>query len=83
MAKMEQEGTDYGTRGETGEQIPASTKASDSSGERKVGIKGGVGMGKADSIGERESSHLGKHDGRLGEMKGHKGESVVYNHKRG
>lgn len=82
MAKMNQPGTDFGEKGETGEKIPSSVKSSDRSGEKGVAMKGGVGMGIKDSIGEREKGHLGKHDGRLGEMKGHKGETVVYSHKR-
>ena len=39
-------------------------------------------MGKMDGIGERHASHMGHHDGRLGEMKGHMGEKNVYEHKR-
>ena len=39
-------------------------------------------MGKADGLGMREASHMGMHDGRKGEMKGHMGEKVVYEHKR-
>lgn len=79
---MSQEGTTYGEKGESGEKIPSSVVASDKSGEKKIAMKGGIGMGEKDSIGERGKGHIGKHDGRLGEMKGHKGESVVYSHKR-
>jgi len=39
-------------------------------------------MGIADGMGARPSAHMGKHDGRLGEFKGHMGESVCYDHKR-
>ena len=36
--KMQQDRTDYGTRGESGERIPAKAKASDTSGERRVSV---------------------------------------------
>ena len=68
--------------GVSGEKIPKGALSSDTSGERKMPIAGGVGMGKMDGIGLREGSHMGKHDGRMGEMKGHMGEKVVYDHKR-
>ena len=68
--------------GASGEKMPKGVLASDTSGERKRPIAGGVGMGKADGIGAREAGDMGKHDGRLGEMKGHMGEKVVYDHKR-
>ena len=68
--------------GATGEKMPKGVLSSDTSGERKRPIAGGVGMGKADGIGAREASHMGKHDGRLGEMKGHMGEKVIYSHSR-
>jgi hypothetical protein len=67
----------------TGAKSPKGADSSDRSGERKAAIAGGVGMGMADGIGERESSHMGRNDGRLGEMKGKVTEKVVYNHKRG
>jgi hypothetical protein len=67
----------------TGAKAPKGADSSDKSGERKAAIAGGVGMGKADGIGERESSHMGKHDGRLGEMKGKVTEKDIYTHKRG
>ena len=67
----------------TGAKTPKGATSSDTSGERRTAIAGGVGMGKADGIGERDGSHMGKHDGRLGEFKGHMGEKVVYDHKRG
>ena len=66
----------------TGAKAPKGATSSDMSGERKAPITGGVGMGKADGMGARESGHMGHHDGRLGEMKGHMGEKVVYDHKR-
>ena len=56
--------------GVSGEKVPKGVLASDTSGERKAPIKGGVGMGKADGLGLREASHAGKYDGRLGELKG-------------
>ena len=52
------------------------------SGERKAKLVGGVAMGKADGIGMRDASHLGKNDGMCGEMKGGSSEKVVYDHKR-
>jgi hypothetical protein len=68
--------------GMTGEKIPKGALSSDTSGERKMPIAGGVGMGKMDGIGMRDGSHMGKHDGRLGEMKGHMGEKSCYDHER-
>ena len=69
-------------KGQTGEKLPKGVNASDASGERKQTIKGGVAEGKADGLGLREASHAGKIDGRLGECKGGRKESVVYEHKR-
>ena len=68
--------------GVSGEKVPKGVLASDTSGERKAPIKGGVGMGKADGLGLREASHAGKYDGRLGELKGGAREHVAYDHKR-
>ena len=68
--------------GASGEKIPKGALSSDTSGERKMPIAGGVGMGKADGIGMREASHMGRHDGKLGEMKGGSREHVAYEHKR-
>ena len=68
--------------GASGEKMPKGVLSSDTSGERKAPIAGGVGMGKADGLGLREGSHMGHHDGRLGEMKGHMGEKSVYDHVR-
>jgi len=68
--------------GMSGEKAPKGALSSDTSGERKRPIMGGVGMGKADGIGEREASHMGHHDGRLGEMKGGTSEANCYEHKR-
>jgi len=68
--------------GMTGEKVPKGALSSDTTGERRRPIEGGVGMGKMDGIGERHASHMGHHDGRLGEMKGHMGEKNVYEHKR-
>lgn len=85
MAKetMKQSGTQYGQRGETGEKLPKGVTSSDKSGEKSVKVHGGVGIGKADSIGARDKSHLGKHDGHQGEFNdGKSGERVVYEHKR-
>lgn len=66
----------------TGAKAPKAAMSSDTSGERKAPIAGGVGMGKADGLGSRDGSHAGKHDGRLGELKGEVSEKVVYDHKR-
>ena len=68
--------------GASGEKIPKAALSSDTTGERRAPIAGGVGMGKADGLGLREASHMGKNDGRMGEMKGHMGEKVVYEHMR-
>jgi hypothetical protein len=81
--KVPKADSERGTKGESGEHEPKGTKASDQSGERKVRMEGGVGLGKADSIGNRVGSHLGKHDGRTGELNdGHKGERTIYHHQR-
>ena len=68
--------------GMSGEKIPKGALSSDTSGERKMPIAGGVGMGKMDGIGSRDSSHMGKHDGRMGEMKGGSSEKSCYEHER-
>lgn len=71
-------------RAESGEKIPKKVTSSDASGESRRKIVAGVAMGKADGIGERESSHMGKVDGNCGEMNdGSKGEREIYVHKRG
>jgi hypothetical protein len=70
------------TSGASGEKMPKGVLASDTSGERKMALKGGVGMGKADGLGLREASHAGKYDGRLGELKGGSKEHECYSHKR-
>jgi hypothetical protein len=51
-------------------------------GERKEKLVGGVAMGNADSIGSREKSHLGQHDGQCGEMKGNAGNKPFYKYKK-
>jgi len=68
--------------GMTGERVPKGALSSDTSGERKRPIMGGVGMGKADGIGERDAGHMGHHDGKLGELNTGSREHVVYEHKR-
>jgi len=68
--------------GASGEKVPKGVLASDTSGERKMALKGGVAMGKADGLGLREKSHAGKIDGRLGEMKGGSKEHECYSHER-
>lgn len=81
VSKVDREGKGVPSR--TGATPPKGALSSDTTGERKAPICGGVGMGKADGVGGREGSHVGKHDGRLGEMKGHMGEKVIYEHERG
>ena len=71
-----------GTKGMTGEKLPKGATASDMSGEIKAKLVGGVGIGKADSIGARESSHMGKVDGRTGEFNTGSRESECYSHER-
>ena len=71
-----------GAKSMTGATSPKGATSSDISGERKMKIQGGVGMGMADGIGMRESSHMGMHDGRKGEMKGGTREATCYEHKR-
>jgi hypothetical protein len=66
----------------TGAKAPAGATSSDTTGERKAKLVGGVAIGKADGIGNRDASHMGKVDGMLGEMKGGSSESVCYDHKR-
>ena len=68
--------------GASGEKMPKGVLASDTSGERKMALKGGVAMGKADGLGLREASHAGKIDGRLGEVKGGSKEHECYSHER-
>ncbi len=72
-----------GTPSMTGVKAPAGATSSDTTGERKAAkLVGGVAIGKADGIGSRDASHMGKVDGMLGEMKGGSSESVCYDHKR-
>ena len=71
-----------GTKSMTGATPPKGATSSDSSGERKRPIEGGVGMGKMDGIGSRDAKHMGMHDGRMGEMKGDSSEANCYDHKR-
>jgi hypothetical protein len=67
--------------GASGEKIPKGALSNDTTGERKMPIQGGVGMGKMDGMGSR-SAHMGKHDGRMGEMKGGSSEKNCYEHER-
>ena len=69
-------------RSETGAKSPMASKASDSSGEKREKITGGVAMGGADNLKGREPSHMGKHDGRTGEMNDGKTEGSCYAHKK-
>lgn len=78
MAKtrMEEPGTGYGRKGESGEKMPKA-KSSDGGGERHTGIKNGIGMGKADATGR--SGNGGKE---RGEYNSGRSESTCYSHKR-
>ena len=67
----------------TGDKLPKGADASDTSGERKVKLVGGVGMGKMDSMGSRPLSHAGNFEGKLGELNdGNMGERECYSHMR-
>ena len=66
----------------TGAKAPKAALSSDTTGERKAKIAGGVGMGRMDGIGSRDSSHMGKIDGRCGEMNDGSKEREVYSHVR-
>jgi hypothetical protein len=79
VPKMDRE---VATKSMTGATPPKGALSSDTTGERKRPIEGGVGMGKMDGIGLREASHMGMHDGRKGEMKGGSSEETCYEHKR-
>ena len=80
--KVPKEDTETFKTGVSGERVPKGALSSDTSGERRRPIEGGVGMGKMDGIGMRESSQMGKYDGRLGEMNTGSREHVAYEHKR-
>ena len=88
MAKLNQPGTDYGTKGETGEKLRKGVTSSDMTGQRKAPLNGGVGMGKADKLGNMEgaagraASDMGKQEGHCGEFNSGKSESTCYDHKR-
>jgi hypothetical protein len=69
------------TKSMTGATPPKGALSSDTTGERKRPIQGGVGMGMMDG-GSRDTKHMGMHDGRMGEMKGGSSESNCYDHKR-
>jgi hypothetical protein len=69
------------TKESTGEKIPSGAKSPDA-GERSGGLVNGVGLGKADGMGER-SGDVGKHDGKVGEYRtGNMGEKIVYRHPK-
>ena len=80
MGKMDKEKF---TPGVSGEKVPKGALSSDTSGERKARLAGGVGMGKMDAMGSRPMSHAGNFEGKLGELNdGNMGEREVYSHKR-
>jgi len=67
----------------TGDKLPKGADASDTSGERKVKLVGGVAMGKMDAMGSRPLSHAGNFEGKLGELNdGNMGERECYSHMR-
>jgi len=74
---MKQAGTDYGSKGETGEKEPKGAAKADTTGERHEKIDAGVGMGKADATGRGDN---GSHD--AGEYNTGRSEKVCYSHKR-
>lgn len=78
VPKMDRE---VATKSMTGATPPKGALSSDTTGERKRPIQGGVGMGMMDG-GSRDTKHMGMHDGRMGEMKGGSSESNCYDHKR-
>jgi len=57
-------------KGRTGEKLPKGATASDTSGERKERLVGGVAMGKKDAIGADK------------QFKGGSSEKICYDHKR-
>jgi len=71
-----------GTKGMSGEKMPKGADSADTTGEIKRPLNGGVAMGKADSIGSRDMSHMGKVDGRTGEFNTGSKESECYVHER-
>ena len=79
---MNQKGVDRGTRHETGEREPKRAMSSDGSGEKRERIVAGVGMGMKDKMPERDGSHIGKHEGNVGEFNEGRKESVCYHHSR-
>lgn len=65
--------------GVSGEKMPKGVLASDTSGERRAKIVGGVGMGVKDSPTRHD---VGKTDGFAGEFKGGSKEHECYSHER-
>lgn len=80
--KMSQHKTNFGEKGETGEREPKGAKSSDTGGERKERLVAGVALGKKDGMPMREKSHLGKHEGLVGEVNEGRKEGVCYAHNR-
>ena len=67
----------------TGDKLPKGADASDMSGERKLKLVGGIGMGRMDAMGSRPLSHAGNFEGKLGELNdGNMGERECYSHVR-
>lgn len=79
---MRQSGTDYGKKGETGEKEPGGVKSSDAGGERKERLVGGVALGKKDAMTGRDASHVGKHEGLVGEANEGRTNGTFYTHKK-
>lgn len=69
------------TPGVSGERWPPNVAKRDESGEKHGSMVGGVAQGHADGIPGRDGSHLGKVDGRTGELKGGRhDEGYFYKH---
>lgn len=71
-------------KGQTGESVTGRAISSDRSGEKRVGIAGGVGMGEFDDLKGRHKEHIGRHDGRTGEHNTGKqsGDGHFYEHAK-
>ena len=69
-------------QGETGEREPKGATSRDMTGERHAKIVAGVAMGKADSLGARDGSHMGRHEGDVGEFNEGTKTGVCYDHVR-
>ena len=66
----------------TPEREPKGAAASDHSGERSARIVSGVGLGTSDRMPGRDKSHVGKHEGNVGEFNGGRKAGDCYSHDR-